>query len=660
MICVGIALRYVETVCPRDCYDTCFMKVSVDDEGKPTRTVGDEANPVTQGFLCPRGVADIKRTFSHQRILYPQMRVGGKESRTVRRIPWTNALDYLTRRLRDVLDRSGPESVLHVDYDGNMGLFTMHLSQRLFYASGFTKTDGAICSSAGHEALALHYGQSYGIDPEELPNMMLTVYWGFNAAVSAPHLHALSLKAKGNGGSIVAVDPRISETSTSANLHVQPKPGSDVALAYGVMKHLIEQDLVDDNFIQRYTRGYDELVKEVSTWNRSRVGQYTGLDWEIVAKLAESYAKIKPSVTMIGIGMQKSLNGAESVRAISLIPPLVGLHRAFFYTNGRAWSIDTSYLTGEALTEKKIKVVSQVALGNLLERGDFKFVYIYNMNPAVTLPNANAVAKGLKRDDVFVVVHDSHMTETAMLADLILPATTFLEKEDIMVPYSHRYVRRSTKVIEPLGDSKDELWVMAQLADRLNLKQSWLREDPWGAIEKATENAFDGGSPSALREGKTLKLKMRPSDEYQTPSGRLEFHATKAEDLNMTPLPKQHPLPEEGSFVFLNSAISKYTHTQFQDVYGPLPSTVFMNPVDAAEFNVRNNDAVELFNEFGSINLKVTISTSVQKHVLWSPRECRDANGKPQNSIVPDTTQNLGNGSIYNTTIVRVKAVSRK
>ena len=652
-------MGYVETVCPRDCYDTCFMRVLVNNANEPVKVIGDEGNPITQGFLCPRGVMDVKRTYSRKRILYPHKRVGDKLTGGFERISWDEALKILTEKLTYVLKHFGADSVLHLDYSGNMGLFTLHLPQRLFYALGFSQTDLSICSKSGHEALKLHYGLSYGVDPDALPGMKLTVYWGFNAAVSAPHLYALSLNARKNNGLIVVVDPRQSETAKSADFWVQPKLGSDVALAYGIMKHLIDNNLVDFDFVQKYTYGFDKLKEEVCKWNVDMIEKCTGVEWDRIAQLAELYANQKPSVTMIGLGMQKSLNGAEAVRAISFIPVLVGLHRGFYYTNSQGWSVNVPYLTGQGLTQKKIKVVSQVALGRHLKNGEFKFVYVYNMNPAETLPNQRAVREGLTRQDLFVVVHDTHWTETTKLADLVLPAPTFLEKEDVVVSYSHRYVRKSEKVIEPLGESKSELWIMAELTKRLNLKEEWLYEDCWKAIEKALESAFENGSFSNLKEGRTLKLKMKPQNEYQTQKGKIEFYSSKAENLGLSPLPKQYPLPKNGCFIFLNTAIRKYTHTQFQDVYGPLPPIVLINPDDAEFHAVHDDDVIELCNEFGSIKLKVVISNSVLRGVLWAPRQGKDIDGTPQNTIMPDVTQRLGDGPIFNTTTVKIKTVSK-
>lgn len=641
-------MTQIKTVCPRDCYDTCFMLVSIR-EGELTRTMGDKDNFVTQGFLCSRGYRDIERVQSPERVLYPHERI----DEYIEQISWNDALTLLSGKIKDTLDEYGPQSCLHVNCMGNMGLFSSYLPQRLFYALGFTQTDNSICSKSGHESLSLHYGLSYGCNPDELCDMELTVYWGFNAAVSAPHFHRLSMKAQKKGGLIAVVDPRKSETAHSADLWIQVKPGSDAALAYGVMKYFIENDLVDSHFVDTYTYGFDRLKEEVSSWSRDSIEGYTGVTWNTIRKLAELYWDHSENVTMIGIGMQKSLHGAESVRAVSFIPALLGIHRGFYYSNFQGTHVDLPLITGERLTSKNYTIVSQVALGKLLEEGEFRLVYIHNMNPAVTLPNQKAVRKGLLNKNVFVAVHDTHWSETARCADLVLPAPTFFEKEDVVIPYGHRYMRKSEKVIEPLGESKDELWVAQELAHRLGLEEQWLYEDPWEVL-KAFQGSFENGDILNLKEGKMLQLKMKPRNEYQTPTGKIEFYSTRAEELGITPLPKQYPLPENG-FIFLNSAVKNYTHTQFQDVYGVIPPIVFINIEDAQRYGIHDTDIVELYNGLGSIKLKAVISISVPKGVLWAPRQGKDVEGTPQNSIIPDTTQKIGGGPVFNTTIVEIR-----
>jgi anaerobic selenocysteine-containing dehydrogenase len=494
---------------------------------------------------------------------------------------------------------------------------------------------------------------TYGVDVDELSTMGLTVFWGFNAAVSAPHLFRLSVKARKKGGLIIVVDPRKSETAQSADVWVQTRPGSDVALVYGILKYLIDNAMVDTNFISEYVHGFNQLKEEVSTWTIDAVVKYTGVPWDTVGELAELYHDHRQNMTLIGIGMQKSLYGAESVRAISFIPAVVGVHRGFYYSNCQGWKVDLRYVTGEALTDKKLNCVSQVALGNLLEKGEFTFVYIHNTNPAATLPNQKAVQKGFAREDVFTVVHDTHWTETAGHADLVLPAPTFFEKEDIVLPYSHRYVRKSEKVIDPAGESRSELWVVTQLFELLQCEQEWLYEDAWEAAGVALQNAFEQGDISDVREGTPVKLKMNPQNEYQTPTRKIELYSTTAK-AGVTPLPKQYPLPENG-FILVNSAAKKYTHTQFQDVYGVIPPIVFINLEDARRYTIHDTDIVELYNELGSLKLKAVVSTSVPRGVLWAPRQGKDIEGTLQNCIMPDTTQKIGGGPVFNSTLVKIR-----
>jgi anaerobic selenocysteine-containing dehydrogenase len=640
----------IQTVCARDCYDTCFMTVSLRDN-EPVRTMGDKTG-ITQGVLCPRGYQDIKRAASENRILYPLVKVND----TFQQTSWNRALDLITETLTQTLKTRGPQSCLQLCFSGNQGLFSSYLPQRLFYALGFTQTDGSLCSKSGHDALSYHYGLSYGVDPDELPEKDLTVYWGFNAAVSAPHFHRLSLKSQKKGGVIVSVDPRKSETAQTADLWIQIRPGSDVALVYGILKYLIENDLIDRDFITTYTCGIATLKREVKKWTEEEIETLTGVKWEDIIQLGKLYTGKKSQVTLIGIGMQKSIYGSESVRAVSLLPAVVGVHRGFFYSNAQGFPIDYSYLTGESLTNNPSKFISQVAAGSLLEQGTFTFVYIHNMNPAQTLPNVTAVRRGFERDDVFVVVHDTHWTETAYHADIVLPAPTFLEKEDVVIPWGHRYVRKSTQVLPPMGESKSEIWVMTSLAQRLGLDATWVLEDCWKVAEKALEHAFENGDVSDLRKGACLTLRMSPRDEYQTPTGKIELASTRAGEYNISPLPVQYPLPSHPEeYILLTSSMKNYTHTQFQDIYGPIPPLVFIGIKDALKNDIKDSDTLILYNDLGSIAMKAVISVSIPPGVLWIPRQGNDLLGVPVNNIARDITQDIGGGPTFNNMTVKIR-----
>ncbi|MHA2405237.1 MAG: molybdopterin-dependent oxidoreductase [Candidatus Hermodarchaeia archaeon] len=651
--------KKIRTVCPRDCYDSCHL-IAEFPRGAPFPILkGDPDHPLTQGVTCPRGTKDMNRVFSPQRLFFPYIRKKQDGPKKGTRSAWDEVLELIIKKLQATLRKNGPESVLHIEYAGNTGLLTWHYPQRLWNALGATKTDYSICSHSGHVALSLHHGLSYGTQPEHLPNQKLILFWGFNAAVSSAHIWSLAQQArKRNRAKIVVIDPRVSETAKGADIHLQLKPGSDVALTYGLANALVNHGLVDEGFIAKWTQGYNHYQKEAKKWTPQRVEATTGIQWAQIEQLANLYAKNRPNTIMIGFGMQKSLNGAEAVRAISLLPALIGKHRAFCYSNGQAFSIDFDYITGEGITTTPHKIVSQVKLGQHLQEGAFKFVFIYNMNPAQTLPNQRAVRQGLLRKDIFVVVHDTHWTETAHLADVVLPAQTYLEKEDLVIPSHHNYIQRSNRIIDPREESKTEIWVMQQLAQRLHRKEHWLFQPPWDAIRVALSNAIKAETVDDLLMGRRVQLQMKPLDEYTTPSGKLEFYSSTARKNGLPPLPQQLEFSREpGEFVFLNSALRNYTHTQFQDIYGAIPAEVFIHPDDAETIGILEGDHIQVENAYGSVVVKPRISSDVPPGILWSPRQYTGLRGNPQNCLVPDTVQQIGNGPVFNSTKVRIRKI---
>ena len=644
-------MKQVSTVCARDCYDTCALIVTLGESEQILSVKGNPKNPVTQGFTCPRGAKDHERLYKN-RVEAPFLREGDRFERA----DWDRALRVVSQRLGEVLDKHGPEAALYLDYAGNMGLLTAAFPRRLWNAIGATQTDRALCSKSGHKALALHYGDSHGIVPIEILSLDLVVFWGFNAAVSSPHMWSLARKArKLRGTQIVVIDPRESLTAKSADLWIQPLPGSDVALAYGVINYLIQNDHVHLEFIKQWTHGFEQLKVEASKWTPDRVEQITGVAWRHVEQLGDAYGSLKPGTTMIGIGLQKCNQGADQVRAISFIPALLGLHRGFFYSNGNSFSVNESFISGQAITDKTPKIVGQVALADLVKGGEFKFIYISGMNPAMTLPNQHAFREGISRQDVFVVVHETHWTKTAQYANVVLPAPTYLEKEDLVIPWGHTYVQCSRRAVCPITNSRSEIWVMQEIAKRLGLTEDWLYEDAWGVIELALVDALEGSDFESLRSGEMLTLKTKPKNYYPTPSGKIEFYSSIAALIGLNPMPIQTPLRiEKGNFILLTSATPKYTSTQFQEVFGPIPAVVAMNSQDAERLGIKEGHIVTIANERGQVQVKVTISDTVPERVLWSPRQSEGLAGEPLNCLTSSTPQGIGGGPRFNSTTVTV------
>ena len=651
-------MKTIQTVCPRDCYSTCSLEAKVDGNGRLVKLSGNREHPITKGFTCIRSPKEPRRIYQN-RILYPQIRTAAKPGRNFTRASWTEALDTVAEQINMVLDRWGPEKLLLLHYAGNMGLLVEQFSQRIWKALGATETDHSICSLSGHAGLGLHYGLGYGLQPEELVHQNLILFWGFNPIVSAPHIWALANNArKQQGARIAVIDSRRSETAKKADLWIAPRPETDVALANGVANQLIQQNHMDGMFIDAWAIGFDTYKEQVAKWSLEKTAGATGVKEHGIEKLAQLYDEHRPSATMIGIGFQKSNQGAQAVRAVSLLPSLIGQHRGFFYGNSSGMDVDTKYLTGQSLVGKSPKVTSQVALSDAVLAGEFKFIYVYGTNPALTLPNQTAFRRGLVKNDVFMAVHDPHWNETADFADVALPATSYLEKEDIVVPWSHWHVRKSNRVIAPLGESQDEIEVMVGLAKRLNIGSEMVYEPPWKALEKAFEGALAKDAFQQLLNGNRVQMKYKPLDEYQTRSGKIEFVSESDRRKGSTDFPYFEPTqtgPDE--YLLLNSAVREYTHTQFQDIFGPIPAIVWINPHDAENHGIRNNDEVFLTNRLGKINASAQITGDVPVGVLWSPRQFPGKNGVPLNTICPGTPQHLGGGSVFNSTVVRIGPV---
>ncbi|MGD8252373.1 MAG: molybdopterin-dependent oxidoreductase, partial [Desulfobacterales bacterium] len=609
----------IRTVCARDCYDSCGLILPKSKGGVMAPLSGDPTHPITRGFTCPRGRKDHKRLLNN-RIPQPHLRRAG----ILEAGDWATTLEALSGQLQKVLDTVGPESVLFLNYAGNLGLLAGCWSERLWNAIGACRTDGSVCSRSGHQALALHYGRSYGLAPDQLLESDLIVFWGFNAVVSSPHIWNLASAVRSaHGIPIVAVDPRRSETASRADLWISPRPGSDVALAYGMVRHLMTHGGADSSFLSRYCTGVDRLESTAAEWPLNRVAEVTGAGASQIEQLAGYYQSSKHSATMIGIGLQKQDHGADAVRAVSFVPAVTGCHRGFFYGNGSGYTVDRNLIAGRTHTGDA-PVTSQVGLAERVARGDFQFIFVSCHNPALTLPGAHFIQEGFQRDDVFVAVHDTHWTQTAKLADAVLPAPSHFEKEDVVIPWGHPFVQLMPTVVPPSVDCRSEVELVVDLGKRLGLDLDWLYEDPWQVMESAMAGAFQDGDFKDLMAGRRLRLKSRPKDSYDTPSGKIEFIPSRLPE-GVTPLPIQAALTESsGIFQLISSALPHFTHTQFQEVYGAIPSRVLMHPEDADRQAVMDGEWVTISNALGESTVQVTVSDSVPKGVLWSPRQSQD------------------------------------
>jgi anaerobic selenocysteine-containing dehydrogenase len=505
-------------ICTRDCYDGCIF-----DRGyAPTRPAP------TFGFTCSRGRSDLSRNGVNR---IESALVDGRE------VDVPHAIRRAARAIRAEMDRD-PGGILHVNYDGNQGLLTWYYPARLFTAIGASRTDYSICSAEGHAAIGAHYGTSAGALPEEFPGYGAVVLWAFPASVSAPHIwRSIS------GAEKVSIDVRISDTSRRSRRAIVVRPGSDVFLAMGVIRALFEEGLATGTL--SHAR---ELEDFVMGYGIDELSAAAGVGEDDVRWLARFYAQERP-LTLIGFALGRSPNGGDAVSLISLIPALVGLRRGFYYSNSMGLGIDFDYLRGYHLGRGS-RVVGMAHLREELESGRIRLVYVWNMNPLVTMPGGPSLLEAVEEGRASLIVHDPFLSETARAADIALPAPTFLEKEDVGYSYWHDYLVFNEPVAPPRGVPEPD--AVRAIAREAGISHPLLDEDPWRAVEAAIRGT--GVSLDELRSRGAVRVRNYPSP--------------RDPDALPLPSPGSPPSPREGELLLVFTSHPLYTNTQFREVHG--------------------------------------------------------------------------------------------
>ncbi|HEX8712448.1 MAG TPA: molybdopterin-dependent oxidoreductase, partial [Terracidiphilus sp.] len=519
--------RVVHAVCSHDCPDSCGVLVTVDGEGRAVKIQGDPAHPVTQGFLCAKVAKYLDRVYAPDRILYPLRRkpgvpkaplTRGHEHENFERISWDEALDGIAVRLREISDRYGSESILPYSYAGTIGVLGYgSMDRRFFHRLGASRLDRTICSEAGGVAWNLVYGKKLGTPPEDFRFSKLILAWGSNIHGNNVHLWPFIEQARRNGARLVVIDPYRTRTAALADWHVAIRPGTDAALALGMMHVILNEGLEDRRYIAEMTHGFDRLAERVREYTPQRVADFTGMTAAEVEQLAREYATTRPAAIRMNYGIQRSEHGGTTVRAIAMLPAITGAWRqrgggAVLSTSGAfAWNRQALELPDLQLASplgRVARLVNMSALGHALTELGSKTkdgppvhaLFVYNSNPGAVAPNQNNVRRGLARPDLFTVVHDLFFTDTTDFADYILPATTFLEHTDIQGAYGHYYAQLSRQAIEPLGESRSNVWLFSQLAQRMGFSEPGFRDTPEAMIRQALAVGPDGRSTNAAME----------------------------------------------------------------------------------------------------------------------------------------------------------------
>jgi len=632
--------RIVHTVCSHDCPDSCGVLVTVDGDGRAIKVAGDPSHPVTQGFLCGKVAKYLDRVYAPERILYPLKRkagvakgplVRGLEHEAFERVGWDEALDAIAERLKGVAEEFGPEAILPYSYAGTIGVLGFgSMDRRFFHRLGASQLDRTICSEAGGVAWKLVYGKKLGTPTEDFRLARLVLAWGANIHGNNVHLWPMVEQARRNGARLIVIDPYRTRTAALADWHIAIRPGTDGALALGMMHVILSEGLEDRDYIAEMTHGFEQLAERVREYTPERVAAWTGMTAAEIEQLAREYATTRPAALRLNYGVQRSENGGTAVRAIAMLPALTG---AWKYRGGGgqlstsgAFDWDENAVRRPDLAmasplKRLARVVNMSALGLALTElgqgtGDeglgteglgteglgtndgppVKALFVYNSNPGAVAPNHNSVKRGMARADLFTVVHDLFFNDTTDYADYILPATTFLEHTDVQGAYGHYFVQLSQKAIEPPGEARPNVWLFTQLAARMGFEEDCFRDSEQDLIRQALAIGADGHStrpemehitlqdlkdkghiPLAFhREPETSPFQPFVSGTVPTPSGKIEFCSEKLAAQGLDGVPRFIP-PVESRFgekakqfplEFLSRKADNYMNSTFANLDG--------------------------------------------------------------------------------------------
>ena len=647
------------------------MLVTVED-GVATKIQGDPAMPFTEGTLCTKVAYYLERTYAPDRLLHPLKRIGKKGAGKFKRVSWDEALDEIAARLK-ALAADNPETILPCSYAGTMGMVQyMSMDRRFFYKLGASLLDRTLCSSAGKAGIKATLGGSVGMDPERFDEARLIILWGANPIVSNLHLWSRVQAAKRRGAKVVAIDPYRSLSAEKCTQHIALLPGTDGALALGMMHVLIAEGLLDHEYIAQYTLGFEDLKKRVlEDYSPEWAARTCGITVEEVRQLAREYGKTKPAAIRLNYGMQRHAGGGIAARTIACLPALTGAWRdaagGIVLTTADFYRFDHAALERpDLLAGRRPRVINHSKLGDALTSAEppVRATIVYNNNPVAVCPDSDKVIAGFSREDLFTVVMDHFQTDTADYADLVLPATTQLEHYDVHKSYGHLYVLANNPAIAPVGESLPNSEVFRRLAARMGFDEPCFRDSD----EDICRTALKGIGWDRLKQDGWQRLELPErfapfaQGGFPTPSGKCEFYSASLEKQGVDPLPFYNPPVEVSGFeldqkyplAFLSPPARHFLNSSFANVarfreFEREPH-LDMHPRDAAERGIADGDMVQVFNDRGSYRLRARVNAKPRPGVVVAPSvwwKKYSPDGRNANELTSQRTTDLGQGATF-------------
>ncbi|MGA2551135.1 MAG: molybdopterin oxidoreductase family protein [Burkholderiaceae bacterium] len=672
-------IQIVKGACPHDCPDTCALEVHVRD-GVAIKVVGAASHGPTAGTLCTKVARYTERTYHRDRVLTPLRRVGAKGEGRFEPTSWEEAIDSIAHRLAAIA-RDDPEQILPYSYAGTMGLVQGEaMAQRFFHRLGASLLDRTICSTAGSVGLKLTLGARIGIDLEDVEDARLIILWGANPITSSLHFWSRVQEAKRRGAKLISIDPYRSLSAEKCHEHLALRPGTDGALALGLMHVLVREDWLDHEYIEEHTLGFDALVERVKAFDPERTAGLCGLTAVQIESLARDLGSISPALIRLNYGMQRTRGGGMAARNIACLPALIGAFRhpagGVMLSTSDNFTIDHAALTRpDLLGSRRPRTLNMSTIGADLKRASpaIRAVIVYNSNPVAVAPQSAEVAEGFARSDLFTVVLEHFLTDTADFADYVLPATTQLEHLDVVKPYGHYFMMANNAAIAPLGQAKPNSEIFRLLAKRMGFEDPCFSDSDDAIASVALSEHWDFGAVRAQgwqRVGPPPGTARFANGGFPTASGKVEFWSEKARSLGVDPLPT-YIEPAEGvtsekfrrfPLAIISPPARNFLNSTFVNVES-LRSVerepwLDIHPDDAAQRGITSGQRVRVFNDRGSLELGARVTDRARQGVvvalsIWWKKLAKD--GKNANELTSQSLTDLGGGPTFYDCLVQVE-----
>lgn len=685
--------------CPHDCPDTCALLVTVR-EGRAVAVRGNPEHPLTRGGLCVKVNNYPERVYSPDRVLHPLRRVGPKGEGRFERISWEAALEEIRARWQGIIADWGPTAILPYSYLGTQGILNgMAVGDAFFNRLGASISERTFCGSGATTAWLMTVGPTPGIDPESFVHSRFILLWACNTISTNLHHWPVIAEARRRGATVVVIDPVKSRTAKAADWHVAPRPGTDGVLALGLIQVIVTEDLVDHDYVARHTLGFEALAARARAFPPERVEALTGVPAEEVRRLARAYATSQPAVIRLGVAVERHPGGGNAVRAIASLPALTGAWRrvggGILQMTFWAFPVKSDVIMRPDWIRGGTRIVNQWQLGAALtgELGldpPIRSLMVYNANPAIVIPEQEKVLRGLAREDLFTIVSEHFVTDTARYADLVLPATTQLEQLDLMDSWGHFYLTLNQPAIAPLGEAVPNTELFRRLARAMGMEDPRFRlsdEELLEAVIDWDAPALAGIDLALLRRQGFARLSLGTADSYAphaegnfpTPSGKCEFVAARGENFvlpsyrqgstEFQPEERLDPLPdflapEEPTPDYPLSLVSPKAHPFINSCYGNLPQQrhhageqpALLHPSDARARGIAEGQPVAVFNARGRVPCVARVTEDVLPGVVVVPLGywMEDGRARTVNALHPDDFADYGRAPRFSGTRVEV------